>query len=545
MSRGEFLMGGWRWSPVPRRLRRVRRRAASSRWGERHPDRPGAGPGPPTASATFVVTRSPGRRGVSRTLVGMAVVATLVAGACGSDEGAVASSTTASGAAPSWAGGEPVPNPHLGPVGTSTMHADGGSSDATAVAGPGTGRVEAATVELGAVCPAVLVGGDERPVALCTRVADLRPVVHLLDPDTGESDASLVLAAGGLFGGVYGYLDDRDRLVMVEGDTDLVRVAHRREDGGWVLAVDERTALAGAVPDGDTVTSVAPGVDGGVWFATEGGVVGVVDTEDGRVETSRLEPGERVANSISTAPVGTAVAGDHALYLFARGADGRPERRWRRAYDRGPARKPGQLSWGTGSTPTFFGPTDGADYVAVVDNADPEVHLVVVATGGPDAGEEVCAPVVLGEGGPGSENSPIGRGRTVIVTSTYGYEYPRLPEGAGPSRPASAPFEGGMTRVDVAADGSGCDVVWDSPARSAAVPRLSTADGTITTLTRPGAAARYAYAVIDAETGALLTEQDLGPDVGDPLQLAGTIGPDRVLWQGTVGAVERIAPAEG
>lgn len=470
----------------------------------------------------------------------LALAAALATG-CASGEGAAPATTTV---APGGDAAGVLPaNPHLGPAGTSTMHADSGSSDATALAGPGTGPVEATTVELGAVCPAVLVGGDGRPVALCTRVADLRPVVHLLDPATGASDASLEMATGGLFGGVYGYLDDQDRLVMVEGDTDLVRVAHRHEGAGWALTVDERTSLAGAVRDGDTVTSVAPDQDGGVWFATEGGVVGVVDPTDGVVETARLEPGERVANSISTAPAGTAVASDHAVYLFRRGQDGRPEVRWRRAYDRGPARKPGQLSWGTGSTPTFFGPTDGADYVAVVDNADPEVHLVVLATGGPDAGEEVCAPVVLADGGPGSENSPIGRGRTVVVTSTYGYEYPRLPEGAGPSVPASAPFEGGMTRVDVAADGSGCEVVWDSPARSAAVPRLSTADGTITTLTRPGDGAGYAYAVIDAETGEVLTEQDLGPDVADPLQLAGTIGPDRVLWQGTVGAVERIAPA--
>ena len=472
----------------------------------------------------------------------LALVAVLAAG-CASGEGAPPTTTTV---APGGDAAGVLPaNPHLGPAGTSTMHPDGGSSDATALAGPGTRPVEAAIAALGAVRPAVVVGGDRRPVALCTRVADLRPVVHLLDPATGASAASLELAIGGLFGGVYGYLDDQDRLVMVEGDTDLVRVGHRREGAGWALAVDERTSLAGAVRDGDTVTSVAPDHDGGVWFATEGGVVGVVDAGDGSVETARLQPGERVANSISTAPAGTAVASDHAVYLFGRGEDGRPEVRWRRAYDLGPARKPGQLSWGTGSTPTFFGPTDGTDYVAVVDNADPEVHLVVLATGGSDAGEEVCAPVVLGEGGPGSENSPIGRGRTVVVTSTYGYEYPRLPEGAGPSVPASAPFEGGMTRVDVAADGSGCEVVWDAPVRSAAVPRLSTADGTITTLTRPGDAARYAYAVIDADTGVLLTEQDLGPDVADPLQLAGTIGPDRVLWQGTVGAVERIAPAAG
>ena len=48
--------------------------------------------------------------------------------------------------------------------------------------------------------------------------------------------------------------------------------------------------------------------------------------------------------------------------------------------------------------------------------------------------------------------------------------------------------------------------------------------------------------VIDADTGELLTEQDLEPTVGDPLQLAGTIAPDQVLYQGTVGTLLRITP---
>ena len=474
-------------------------------------------------------------------LAALVLVAALGAAACGSGGDGESTGTTA---APSPTFGPPLPpNPHLGPVGTATMHGDSGSSDTTPLTGPGTGPVDVASVDLGAVCPTVLIGGDGYPVALCTRVADLRPVVHLLDPTTGEPLASLELTTGGLFGGVYGYLDDEDRLVLVDGADDLLRIAHRPEGDGWALEVDERTPLADAVPAGDTVTSVAPDYAGGVWFATGGGTVGLVDTATGSARTMVLGDGERVSNSISTAPAGMAVATDHAVYLLEAGAGGRPEVRWRATYDRGPARKPGQLSWGTGSTPTFFGPTDGADYVAVVDNADPQVHLVVLRTSGPDAGRRVCAPVVLADGGPGSENSPIGAGHTVVVASTYGYRCPRLPEDAGPSRPATAPFEGGMTRVDVAPDGSGCEVVWDADVRSAAVPRLSTADDTITTMTRPDGSAGYAYAVIDADTGEVLAEQDLDPAVADPLQLAGTIAPDRVLYQGTVGAVLRITPS--
>ncbi len=483
-------------------------------------------------------------------LAGLAAVAAVGAPACGSGDGGTApgtaSTTTASTADGGSAGefGPPLaPNPHLGPAGTATMHGDSGSSDTTPLAGPGAGPVDVQPIDLGAVCPTVLIGSDGYPVALCTRVTDVRPVVHLLDPHDGAPLAALEVTAGSLFGGVYGYLDDDDRMVLVDGAADLLRIGHRRDGSGWALEVVERTPLADSVPAGDTVTSVAPDYGGGVWFATGGGTVGLVDTGTGSTRTLALGDGERVSNSISTAPVGMTVATDHAVYLLDAGPDGRPEVRWRLAYDRGPARKPGQLSWGTGSTPTFFGPTDGADYVAVVDNADPQVHLVVVRATGPDAGRQVCAPVVLARGGPGSENSPIGAGSSVVVAGTYGYVYPRLPEDAGPSRPATAPFTGGMTRVDVAPDGAGCEVIWDTDTRSAAVPRLSTADGTITTITRPTGAARYSYAVVDADTGELLAEQDLGATVADPLQLAGTIGPDQVLYQGTVGAVLRITPA--
>lgn len=425
------------------------------------------------------------------------------------------------------------------------MHGDSASSDTTTLPGPGTGPVDVDLIDLGAVCPSVLIGGDGYPVALCTRVADVRPVVHLLDPQGGPPLASLELTAGSLFGGVYGYLDDEDRMVVVDGASELMRIRHRAVGDRWALEVDGQVSLAASIPPGDTVTSVSPDYAGGVWFATAGGTVGLADTTTGSVSVVALPTGERISNSISTAPIGMAVATDHAVYLVAIGGDGAPELRWRAAYDRGPARKPGQLSWGTGSTPTFVGPTDGADYVAVVDNADPSVHLLVIRATGADAGREACAPVVLSGGGPGSENSPIGAGRTVVVASTYGYRYPRLPEDAGPSRPETATFEGGMTRVDIRPDGSGCDVVWESDVRSAAVPRLSTADGTITTITRRDGSDGYAYAVIEAATGRLATEQDLGSTAADPLQLAGTIGPGRVLFQGTLGAILRIAPSEG
>lgn len=483
---------------------------------------------------------------MTRAAVAVALLLLAPVFGCRSDQAVTApTSTAASSRSAAGPFGRPLAqNPWLGPVGTSTMHGDTGSSDTSPLPGPGAEPVSVRVVPLGAVCSTVLVGSDGLPVALCTRVADLRPVVNLLDPVTGEVLATIELIPGSLLGGVYGYLDHRDRMVLVEGTGDLVWIAHLRDHDGWSLQVDRRVPLRPSLPDGDTVSSVSPDYDDGVWFATEGGTVGLAH-RNGAVETRRLGAGERVANSISTAPAGAAVATDHALYLLRRRSGGGIETAWRVAYERGPGRKPGQLSWGTGSTPTFFGPELGEDYVAIVDNADPAVHLIVVRTRGRNAGDVVCTTPVLGRGGPGSENSPIGAGRTVVVASTYGYPYPRLPDDAGPSVPPTSPFVGGMTRVDVRADGSGCDVVWDTTTRSVAVPKLSTSDGMITTVladTGPDGKESYLYAVVDFENGMVLAQQALGSGVGDPLQMAGTLGPGRVLWQGTLGSLARIAP---
>ncbi|MFD3705972.1 hypothetical protein ACFWUP_22780 [Nocardia sp. NPDC058658] len=429
-------------------------------------------------------------------------------------------------------------NPFLGPLGTATMHGDAGSSDVTPLAGPAPGA--AVTVyPLGAACPTLLQGADGLVVGLCTAIAGQTPTVFLFDSGAaGGALASLPLTKGSLLGGVYAYLDNEDRLVVVDGGRRLLRVAHGRgEDGAWRLAATVQADLGGAIPQGDNVTGLVPDWAGNVWFATGQGVLGFVGP-DGRVGRVALPFGESVANSISSAPNnGVAVASTHALYEL-RAKDGQPEILWRSAYDRGSARKPGQLSWGTGSTPTYFGPVSGDEYVTIVDNADGAVHLIVARSG---SGEQVCSvPIPVG----GSENSPIAIGSSIFVASTYGYPYPAVPEGAGPAVPASAPFRGGLSRVDITEDG--CVPVWDSPIRSAAVPRLSLADGGIHTLRRIGPDLTspldgFEYVVLDPQTGVVRASTPLpGTVAEDPLQMAALITHGRALWQGTVTGIVRV-----
>jgi len=451
------------------------------------------------------------------------------------------------------------------------MHGDSAASDTTPFRGPGTapaGGLPVRTIALGAACPAVLVGRSPRPLALCTRQTDRAPVVHLLDPDGRGSLASLALPTGNLFGGVYTYLDERDRMVLVSGDGRLLRIAGERAGSGWTVRIvadaDLAPALAARCGGGlcGGVVGITPDWRGRVWLATAEGLVGIVDPATNRVRTARLGAGEAVANSIASGPHATAVATTRALYELDVDDHGAPRILWRAPYARGPYRKPGQLSHGTGSTPTYFGPVHGTEHLAIVDDATPRSNLLVydaLASRRDREPRPICRIPILEADNSGSENSPIGSGRTVIVASTYGYPYPAYPDDAGPIAPDARDgrFAGGMTRIDVAADGRGCREVWRTRLRSAAVPKLSLPDGLLYTVLRTPALGLappattpldgFAFTAVDLATGARRgAATPLGTGLlSDALQLAGNADPrGGVYWQGSISGIWRIGAGD-
>ncbi|MBS4752846.1 hypothetical protein KG112_08510 [Nocardioides sp. zg-ZUI104] len=452
--------------------------------------------------------------------------------------------------------GLPPVNPYAGPVGSSTMHGDPASSDTTRYRGPGPGA-RATTRTLLSVCPTILAGKDGYIQALCTEYLDRAPTLNIIDPTTLRTVARKHLTAGSLLGGVYAYLDHRDRLVTVDGSGRVLFLEHRRAGStGRTMTITEAAAIdlkpaftrACGAADCDAVTTVAPGYNGLVWFATAQGRAGYADPRTRKVALRVLGRGEQVANSISTSPAGMAVVTDHATYLVKanRNRAGRPgavKQVWRRAYDRGPARKPGQLSHGSGATPTFFGPRTGREYVAITDNARPREHLIVYRAA---TGRTVCKTPILGRANSGTENSAIALRNQVYVASTYGYPYPATPDGAGEAVPAKADFVGGMQRLTLSRKGrkKTCRVRWTNTVASAAVPKLSVAENVIYTVERLAQGSRWDLVRIDPARGRVLSRTTIGRGpTADTLQMVGTFLPDGTLLQGTVTGLVAVRPA--
>ncbi len=461
-------------------------------------------------------------------------------------------------------------SPDVGLDGAVSMHGDIASSDTTPLPGPGSQDVDIQSRNFLSACPTILIRSDGKPFALCTSILGRNPVARLLKKRNGKQEAKLSLEAGSLLGGVYAYIDNQDRLVMVDGNKQLIRIKAEKKPflwtSRWELSIDEKIPLAPEVERHcgesgcDTVVSINAGTNGTVWFVTQQSLVGVYDPYakpgDLNIKSLKLADDERVDNSFSTTIDGrAAIVTNKALYVLKQDNANQPHILWRHEYDAGSARKPGQLSHGSGATPTFFGPHTGTDYVIITDNADNSISIIVR-----DAmdGKLICEqPIFTDEANFGSEDSAIGIGNTVIVASTYGYPYPAVPNGAGPSVPKRADFVGGMVRVDLnecdddPLPCAPCDIVWENHVRSSAVPKLSTADDLIYTVERrPPFKGNmttifdtYFFTVIDSDTGNVLQQSKIGLSFFyDTLHMAGTVGYDGVFWQGTLGGVVRIAP---
>ncbi len=454
---------------------------------------------------------------------------------------------------------QPIPRaPFMARNQNSSIHNDAYQSDVYARSGPLGNRLTVTSTLYAAECASVTFDTQGRIVTVCPSV--LGATLRLLDPTTLAQLASYRLPPRkpGTFsftnfsGGGYFYLDNADRAVVSTFTGHLLVIAVGAASFTLVHDYDVSAATGGS-----GIVSALPDWSGRIWFVTTSGVVGFVDPHTGAVRSRHLPAGEQIANSFAVDESGGVfVVSTAALYRFDTHG-GRAVVTWRQTYNRGTRVKPGQVSQGSGTTPTLIGSASapGGGSIAITDNADPRMHVLVFRRGKAGPGRALCNQPVFPAGQGDDENSLIAVPGGLIAENNYGYTGPiQLKSTRGPD---TVP---GVVKVAVDYVHGGCHIAWsNTTARlSTVVSKVSLANGLLYGYTHPAAdELPYATALhppaalaldawfltaFDERTGRQVWSKLAGSGLGYNNNYAPvSIGPDGTAYIGTLGGLVRIA----
>lgn len=456
-------------------------------------------------------------------------------------------------------------HPFMAVNGRSNLHDDAYQSDAGVTPGPLGRSPEVVSTMFDQECASVTFDSQGRLLTVCVGLAtvDLRLLdprtldvlaEHPLPPRSASSASSPFTAFGG---GGYFYLDQHDRVVVPTSDGHIQVIAETGTADAPALTLRRDYDVSGAVGD-SVILSALPDWSGRIWFVTGSGVVGVVDRHTGRIRSLDLPHGEGIGNSMAVDETGGVfVVSDRALYRFEATSAGAPRATWRRTYDAGTRQKPGQSQTGSGTTPTIVR-RGGHRFVAITDNADPRMHVLVFRAGrrGPGA-HPVCKVPVFRRGHGDTDNSLVAFGRSIIVENNYGYTGPEQnPPSGDPNRntPTTVP---GVTRVAVDYAHGGCHRAWTNHRVRvpSSVSKVSAATGLLYVYEHPaadevhytsgepatGPEDPWYLTAIDARTGTRVWSVLTGTGLGYNNNYAPiTFGPDGTAYVGVLGGLVAV-----
>ena len=426
-------------------------------------------------------------------------------------------------------------HPGLAPNGSSTMHDDAWATDSYPGPGPLGKDPEVTTSWYGLEeCATLAFDPGGRLVGLCGNRSG--PVLHVLDPETMRPLETLDLPDRedsdkrpweDLCGGAYFFLDAQAHAVVATTDRRVLTVD---TDG---LTVLDEVDLDDVVPDDDCLVALLPDWGGNTWYVTQDGRVGVAMGAGAAGRPGDpLELAGEIANSVAADDSGIYLVTTEALVKVALDTTGQPQVVWQRSYDHGSGKKPGQLSAGSGTTPTVL----PSGLVAITDNADARMHVQFY-----DAldGGLVCEAAVFDEGESASDNSLVAVGdSSVVVENNYGYRAPWTTL-LGRATP------GGLARVDADPATGECTVGWRSDeVAPTSVAKVSLATGLVYAYTTRsswwGVSAWYLTA-IDARTGETAFSVRTGTGLlYNNHYSAVTLGPDGSAYVATLGGMVRV-----
>jgi hypothetical protein len=373
-------------------------------------------------------------------------------------------------------------HPFMARNGRSNLHDDAYMTDSYKFPGPLGRRMKVKSTLHGAECASVSFDKKGRLVTICVGLEG--PKLVLMKPGSLETLATLPLPVrsssgtgttpfNDFAGGGYFYLDHRDRAVIPTTTRQIWVVRHKRTEGTWEFEIVKQFNVATVMEPNEGIVSALPDWKGRIWFVGTKGFVGTLRPRSGNVEGVRLL-NEVIANSFAVDETGGVfIVSDKALYRFEAREKGKPQLIWRQVYDRGKRVKPGQVSRGSGTTPTLV----GRGYVAITDNADPRMHVVVYKRTAHSGGREVCSEGVFGKRHGATDNSLIAVGRTLIVENNYGYSDPRSTMNGQSTSP-------GIARVRFSKNGH-CRTLWVNKSRApSVVPKVSLKTGLLYSYTK-------------------------------------------------------------
>ena len=351
--------------------------------------------------------------------------------------------------------------------------------------------------------------------------------LHLLDPETLETLALLELPEKASFddnsGGGYFHLDNQGRVMLAPADRTIQILEVVESDSGLQWQTAESYDVS-SLPEGTNIHDVIPDYQGNLWFVTNTGLLGYLQPDSGEIFTYQMQGDDEVIqNSFGVDKDGLYVVSTDALYQFKINPQSRlPYYTWREPYEKGDTQKPGMLSHGSGTSPSLI----GEDLVAIVDDAVPNAQIRVFRRKENIIGErKVCTTAIFEPGESATENSLMVYGNAMVVQNDYGHDYNGNALQTSP----------GITRVDVRADRSGCNVTWyNDKMLSQSLPRLSTATGLLYfyTFKKPDPDASmggWYLTAVDFSTGEELWDRLIGAGTGSMIDTLSSVTAPVVL----------------
>lgn len=408
-----------------------------------------------------------------------------------------------------------IQHPFLAANGVNSMHNDSAQSDSYRWAGPLGNDLIVSTSQFHRItgsCVSQTFDTQGRMLGTCVTPFGVTLVAR--NPDSLEVLARQTitrwLPIGQKFsGGVYFHLDHQDHVLLATNSNEIQRWALEGEENELAWQLKQSIAIGdilnSARSEKHLIIDVMPDWQGNYWFITRDGLVGVVERNGNGGAAIALRSGnadEGIDNALAVGKNGVYVVSNHAMYSFSRSEKGEIVTQWRELYDRGSAPKLGTMGHGSGTTPTLI----GDDYVAITDNADGKVNVLVYAQQDKPGSQLICKQGVFPEGRGASENSLAVVGNAVIVENNFAYDGPKQVPKAEP----------GLARVNILPGGQGCALAWENLTVSSpsAVPKVSLANGLVYVYTRDESNPRdlhaWYFTAIDVGTGDVVFKQLTG-----------------------------------